>query len=118
MQRTVSRSQGSKISKHVAGVGGIAGKQYSAISEEPRYVHLAIKAIPERSGSPLLKLAEQKVVRKVRFCCKATKYVPKVSYFALKSSKIVSFFRPRASGGRWLRPRTPLQKFLDPLLNT
>lgn len=36
MQRTVSRSQGSKISKHVAGVGGIAGKQYSTISEETR----------------------------------------------------------------------------------
>ena len=36
MQRTVSRSQGSKVSKHVAGVGGIAGKQYSTISEETR----------------------------------------------------------------------------------
>ena len=37
MQKSVSRSQGSKISKHVAGVGGIAGKQYSAINEETRY---------------------------------------------------------------------------------
>ena len=36
MQRTMSKSQGSKVSKHVAGVGGIAGKQYSTITEETK----------------------------------------------------------------------------------
>jgi len=54
-----------------------------------------------RGPDPLRKLAEQAVVRKVRFCCKATiKYVPKMSYFALKSSKIVSFcgLRPQSAG--------------------
>jgi len=38
-------------------------------------------------GTHCLKLAEQKVVRKVRaFLYLATKYFPKMSYFALKSS--------------------------------
>ena len=37
MQKSMSRGQGSKVSKHVAGVGGIAGKQYSTITEENRY---------------------------------------------------------------------------------
>jgi len=69
----------------------------------------------------LLKLAEQKVVRKVRFngrfCCKATKYVSKKSYFALKSSKIVSFLGlcqqipgPSAAGGSAPGPSAKISK--------
>jgi len=74
----------------------------------------------ESKGSgPLLKLVEQKVVRKGRFCCKAPKYAPKMSYFALKSSKVVSFPGLRlplllAAGGS--APGSPLLKFLDPPL--
>jgi len=60
--------------------------------------------------------------------------VPKMSYFAFKSSKVVSIWglrsqnpggwelRPQipiASGGRRLRPGSPLLKFLDlPLILT
>jgi len=66
------------------------------------------EADPEGSGPLLLKLTEQKVVRKVRFVvCKSTKYFPKMSYFALKSLKIVSFWgsAPRSPGLR--RPFAP-----------
>jgi len=62
--------------------------------------------VEDRGGpEPILKLAEQKVIRKarfkVRFFCKTTKYVSKMSYFTLKSSKIISFWGsdPRVSSG-------------------
>jgi len=59
-------------------------------------------------SAPLLNLAEQKVVRKVRFCSKATKYVPKMSYFAVNSSKVVIFWaRPQTSNAHCLRRLRP-----------
>jgi len=69
----------------------------------------------QKVWTPQPKLAEQKVVGKVRFCCKSTKYVPKISYFVLKSSKnrfpqTPGSPEPNACGGRKLRPRTPSAK--------
>jgi len=55
----------------------------------------------QRVRTPLcLNLQSKKLFEKCVFVCKTTKYVPKISYFALKSSKIVSWApRPPAAGG-------------------